>query len=234
MNKGLMGLYCHEITKLCWKKFKVTFIYQGTIRQYMKLMDSHYPISDWNHWVSLVYVLVVSNKTSRHVNAKNTIYQSIFITFSKIYALDIPTIAQWHVSLIWGAFLVLNMTYVRPWTAQCSMQYCTRWNCVIYRRIVCSFQSDRNTYLRSKLTYWGRVTHICVNKLTIIGSDNGLSPDRRQAIIWTNAGMSLIRTSGTNFSEIHTFSFKKMHLKMSSGKWRSFCLGLNELTSVLA
>ena len=28
---------------------------------------------------------------------------------------------------------------------------------------------------------------------------------------------------------IHTSSFKKMHLKMSSGKWRSFCLGLNVL-----
>ena len=41
-------------------------------------------------------------------------------------------------------------------------------------------------------------THICVNKLTIIGSDNGLSPGRRQAIIWTNAGIVLIRTSGTN------------------------------------
>ena len=30
---------------------------------------------------------------------------------------------------------------------------------------------------------------MCVNKLTIIGSDNGLSPDRRQAIIWTNANI---------------------------------------------
>ena len=26
------------------------------------------------------------------------------------------------------------------------------------------------------LTHWGRVTHICVSKLAIIGSDNGLSP----------------------------------------------------------
>ena len=34
------------------------------------------------------------------------------------------------------------------------------------------------------LTHWGRVTHICVSKLTIIGSDNGLSPWPRQAIIW--------------------------------------------------
>ena len=33
------------------------------------------------------------------------------------------------------------------------------------------------------LTHWGRVTHIRVGKLTIIGSDNGLSPGRRQAII---------------------------------------------------
>ena len=74
------------------------------------------------------------------------------------------------------------------------------------------------------LTHWGRVTHICVGKVTIIGSDNGLSPDRRQAIIWTNAGILLIGPSGTYFSEIltgvKTVSFKKMHLKMSSAKWR--------------
>ena len=67
-------------------------------------------------------------------------------------------------------------------------------------------------------THWGRVTHICVGKLTIIGSDNGLSPERRQAIIWTNAGIVLIWPLGTNFSEIligiQTFSFKKIHLKM--------------------
>ena len=83
------------------------------------------------------------------------------------------------------------------------------------------------------LTHWGRVTHICVIKLTIIGSDNGLSPGRRQAIIWTNAGILLIGPLGTNLSEIwiwiQTFSFKKMHLKMSFAKWRPFCLGLNVL-----
>ena len=84
------------------------------------------------------------------------------------------------------------------------------------------------------LTHWGRVTHICVSKLTNIGSDNGLSPTRRQAIIWTNAGILLIRPSRTNFSEIlikiDVFSFKKMHLKMSSAKCRPFCLGLNVTT----
>ena len=73
----------------------------------------------------------------------------------------------------------------------------------------------------------------CVGKLTIIGSDNGLSPGRRQAIIWTNAWILLIWPLGTNFNEIlignQTFSFKKMHLKMSSAKWRPFCLSLNVL-----
>ena len=84
------------------------------------------------------------------------------------------------------------------------------------------------------LTQWGRITHLCVSKLSIIGSDNGLSPGRRQAIIWTSAGILLIGTRGTNFNEIsikiHEFSFKKIHLEMSSGKWRPSCLGLNVLT----
>ena len=87
--------------------------------------------------------------------------------------------------------------------------------------------------LRGRLTHWGRVTHICVGNLTIIGSDNGLSPGRRQAIIWTNAGILSIGPLGTNFNEIsigiQRFSFKKMHFKMSSAKWRPFCLGLNVL-----
>ena len=76
------------------------------------------------------------------------------------------------------------------------------------------------------------MTHICVSKEIIIGSDNGLSPCRRQASIWTNAGILLIGPLGTNFGEIlikiHTFSFTKMHLKMS-GKLRPFYLCLNVL-----
>ena len=77
------------------------------------------------------------------------------------------------------------------------------------------------------------MTHICVSKLIIIGSDNGLSPGRRQAIIWTNTGILLNGPLGTNFSEIligiQTFSFKKMRLNVSSAKWRPFRLGLNVL-----
>ena len=80
--------------------------------------------------------------------------------------------------------------------------------------------------------------HICVSRLTITGSDNGLSPGRRQAIIWTNAGILLIGPVGTNFSEnlivILTFSFRKMRLKVSSAKWWPFCLGLNVLNLSMA
>ena len=82
------------------------------------------------------------------------------------------------------------------------------------------------------LTHWDQVKHIC-SKLTITGSDNGLSLGQLQAIIWTNAGVLLIGPLGTNFSEIlieihiHVFSFKKVHLKISSRNWRPFCLGLS-------
>ena len=83
------------------------------------------------------------------------------------------------------------------------------------------------------LTHWGQVTHICVGELTIIGSDNGLSPGGRQAIIWTNAGILLIGPLGTNFREnlieMLTFSFTKMHLKVLFAKCRPFCFDLNVL-----
>ena len=93
-----------------------------------------------------------------------------------------------------------------------------------------SYSTFNSLMHKNTLTHWGRMSHICVSKLTITGPDNGLAP----TIIWTNAGILLIRTLGTNFSEIlikiDTFSLKKMHLKMSSGKRQPSCLGLNVLS----
>ena len=70
------------------------------------------------------------------------------------------------------------------------------------------------------------MTHIYVNKSTIIGSENGLAPRRCQDNIWSNAGILFIGPLETNFRgiliEIHTFSFKKKHFKMSSGKCQPF------------
>ena len=75
------------------------------------------------------------------------------------------------------------------------------------------------------------MVHICISILTIIGSDNGLSPGPHQAILWTNVRILLTGPLGTNFNEIligiHTFSSMKIHLKMSSGKWCPFCQCVN-------
>ena len=82
------------------------------------------------------------------------------------------------------------------------------------------------------------MTHICVSRVTITGSDNGLSPGWRQAIIWTNAEILFIGPLRTNFSEILikilTFSFTKMSLRVSSAKWQPFCLSLNVLMNYCA
>ena len=83
------------------------------------------------------------------------------------------------------------------------------------------------------LTHWGQVTHICVTKLTIIGSDNGLSPGQRQAITWTNTVLLSIVPLGTNFSEIwiRILSLsRKCIWKCHLPEWRPFCPGVNELT----
>ena len=66
------------------------------------------------------------------------------------------------------------------------------------------------------LTHWGRVTHICIGKLAIIGSDNGLAPDRRRAIIWTNAGIfiePLERIVSEILNEISYILYKKTRLE---------------------
>ena len=62
-------------------------------------------------------------------------------------------------------------------------------------------------------THRGQVTHICGSKLSIVRSDNGLSPGRRQAIAWTNAGMLLVesleQTSVKSYSEFTHFNSRK-------------------------
>ena len=101
-------------------------------------------------------------------------------------------------------------------------------NCIY----ICDLQKIRSGPWKCQcLTHWGRMTHVCVNKLAIISSVNGLVLGRRQTIIWTNA--VVIGPLETNFSgiliEINIFSFQKIHSKISSGKWPPFCLGINVL-----
>ena len=82
------------------------------------------------------------------------------------------------------------------------------------------------------LNHWGRVTHICVSKLTIIDLDNGLSLDRRQAIIWTNAGILLIGPLGTKFNETSIFiqenPFETVVWKMAAILPRPQCVNIDK------
>ena len=89
--------------------------------------------------------------------------------------------------------------------------------------------SLRDLLIEAKWCIYASVTYATID------SDNDLSPIWCKAIISTNTGILLIGPFGTNFSEIfikiYTFSFKKMHLKLSSGNWRPFCLCLNVLNA---
>ena len=72
--------------------------------------------------------------------------------------------------------------------------------------------------------------------LAITGLDNDLWPGQQQAIIWTNVGILYLDPKEQTYFifiiEIYTFSFKKMHLKLSSAKWLPFCLSLNVLKAI--
>ena len=80
--------------------------------------------------------------------------------------------------------------------------------------------------------------HICISKITIIGSDDGLSPGQCQAIIQTNAGILFIHTLGTNFSEkwnikrnacifIQENAFKNIICKMAAILSRPQCVKID-------
>ena len=92
-----------------------------------------------------------------------------------------------------------------------------------------TFRSDSD----GCITHWGRVTHICASQFTINGSDNGLSPGRHQAIIWTNAGILLIWTlrkklqrnlNRNQYIFIQETAFEKVVWKMAAILSRPQCV----------
>ena len=91
---------------------------------------------------------------------------------------------------------------------------------------IISIYTVKTAYFVVKYVIYYVMNWLICSKQTFIG--------RCQAIIWTNAGILSIRTLRTNVNEIeieiHTFSFQKPNLKISSAKWWPFCLGLNMLT----
>ena len=110
------------------------------------------------------------------------------------------------------------------------MQSYMSWCIISFFWLYLYFLNILNFFKYSCTNIFHRIDVVCILS---IGSSNVLSPCRRQFIIWTNGEILFMRPSGTEFSEIsikiQTFSLKKMYLKMSSGKYRPFCLVPNVL-----
>ena len=90
-----------------------------------------------------------------------------------------------------------------------------------------TFEESEYIFDDWEFIHQGWVTHIFVSKEAIIGSDNNLSPNRRQIIIWTSAGVFLVGRLGTHFSKI-LFKIQqfpsKRHLKMTPVKFLAVSL----------
>ena len=132
---------------------------------------------------------------------------------------DSPHKDQWRGALMFSLICSWINGWVNNREAGDLRRYSTHYDVIVMNKMTLQV-------VIGSLTYWGRVTHICVGNVTTLRSDNGLSPGRCQAIIRTNADILLIWPLGTNFGEtliaILTVSFKKMRLKWSSAKWRTF------------
>ena len=106
-------------------------------------------------------------------------------------------------------------------------------DCLHTKRFTVSRRMNTATFIWLPLTHHSQCRIYASLNWVIIVPGNGLSPFRRQAITCNNTELLLIGSLGTNFSErrikLQSFSFIKMHLKMSSAKWCPFCPGGDEL-----
>ena len=129
-------------------------------------------------------------------------------------------VRSWNNGMCSVSFYIL-ISREKPWVynqkTHFTNVFSTNIYLLIFKQAIKSLRM--HIWIFCDLTHCGRVTHICVGNLTMIGPDNGLSPGQRQAIIWTNAGILFSKPLETNFSEIliklQTFSFKKIRLKTS-------------------
>ena len=146
---------------------------------------------------------------------------------------QVPSVHHWLLKALTWFTVSLYVSDRWSWLCSCHawlgnlnniMFMCSNYQISLveqFHRVMTSDDFNHGHLSQDALTHWGRVTHICISKLTITGSDNGLSPGRHQAIIWTNAGILLLAPLGTNLGEIwievYTFSLKKCILKCRLG-----------------
>ena len=124
------------------------------------------------------------------------------ITCKKLVIMELSNeasllVQSYGFALIMRQIFIINLLCLDAYLRHCvtRSQWNTRLN--VHRFAYSLYRGTWSVVLKYVVTHWSQETHICVSKLTIIGSDNALSPGRRRAIIWTNAGISLIRIFGT-------------------------------------
>ena len=155
-----------------------------------------------------------------------SLFNGLFTLTKKGTKLGI-TFSFWGTSnafLYVSVFMELILHHGNSWSfcAYSFNQFCNSFasfnNTISVKDRLSDFHGPFSIWRTLELTHWGRMTHICVGNLTIIGSDNGFSLGRHKAVIWTNAAILLIWPLGRKFSEIlietHMFSLNKMHLNV--------------------
>ena len=154
--------------------------------------------------VSVLGFIISTSRYHLFINISNvtmvlTLGQNNYIITAEVSLIMGEKVTHWNLCFIYEQFIFMNMNWYETEDNATDTIY------VMHRKLL--------------LTHWGRVMQLCISKLTILGSDNGLLPGCHQTITWTNAGIVLIGPLGTNFNEIlieiHTFLSKKMLLKMS-------------------
>ena len=162
-------------------------------------------------WKLYIYLIIIKTRNGANARTNFPVDRYVFRTVKMTsYCLRYVTISKWTASpqTTIGWLIDFWSIFYSP------MKFNDEWALVTGKSL---FYISWQTVLRVCLTHRGRVAHICVSKLIIIGSDNGLSLGRLQGIIWTNAEILSILTLGTNFSGISTainiFSITKLHLK---------------------
>ena len=105
------------------------------------------------------------------------------------------------------------------------------WIVLKHQYITCKayFQANMQRTLNG-LTHWGRVMHICICKLTIIGSDNGLVTSHYLNQWWNIVNRTLGNKLQWNLNRNLYILIQGNALQNVVWKWRPFCLSFNELT----
>ena len=140
-----------------------------------------------------------------------------------------------HLQLQAHVIMLLKVKYTAHYTKERLIltlyRHRSRGYCCLFMRQSNNQSIRPNRITLELISIWCRI-YESVNRASI-ASVNDLPPIRRQAIFWTNARLLITWNPRNilkwNFHQNTKLSFPKMHLKISSAKWRPISRGRDEL-----